>query len=254
MLRHVVGDSVFFQSMRQYANDPRFRFGTATTDGFRSVFEAVSGKDLSYFFNEWIYGESCPSYNYDWGYLANVPNYTARVTLRQTTGTSNPSFFKMPIDFRFAGAGLDTTFIVMNYSPNQTFVFTLPKQPTAFQLDPGTWILQKTPATGTLVNVAQTDGEPREFALLQNYPNPFNPSTIIPFELPVSSIVRIEIFNVLGGLVGTLVNDQLFDAGRHTVQFNGAAIGGSPLSSGVYYYRLKISGAVIQTKKMVYLR
>ena len=251
MLRHVVGDSAFFRAMKQYANDPRFRFGTATTEGFQSVCEAVSGKDLNYFFQEWIYGESCPSYVYEWGYLKNGSTWTTRVTLRQTTGTTNPGFFKMPVDFRFTGAGLDTT--VINDRPNQSFVFTLSKEPTDFQLDPGNWILKKS-LSGTLVNIDQIGTSPREFSLLQNYPNPFNPSTIIPFELAARSSVRIEVYNALGALVDVLVNDRTLDAGRHEAQFNGTTLAGVPLPSGVYYYRLKVSGVIIQTRKMMCLR
>jgi aminopeptidase N len=253
MLRHVVGDSLFFKAMKQYANDPRFRFGTASTEGFQSVVEAVAGKDLSYFFNEWIYGENCPSYVYEWGFLRNGNASTVRVTLRQTTGTTNPTFFKMPVDLAFKGTGMDTTIVVMNNVPNQTFVFTLPKDPTNFQFDPGNWILNRS-VSGSLVNVDQIGELPREFSLMQNYPNPFNPSTIIPFELPAQSVVRVEIFNTLGALVDVLVNDQLLGAGRHEVRFQGVAAGGVTLPSGVYYYRLKASGTTIQTRKMMYLR
>jgi hypothetical protein len=253
MLRHVIGDSLFFKAMRQYANDPRFRFGTATTEGFQSVCESVSGKDLGYFFNEWIYGENCPSYIYEWGFLRNGNATTARVTVRQTTGTSNPSFFKMPLDLKFTGAGLDTTIVVMNDVQNQTFVFTLPKDPSALGLDPGNWILKKSGA-GSFVNIDQVGATPKVFALMQNYPNPFNPSTIIPFELAAQSLVRIEVYNALGALVTVLLNDRMLDAGRHEVLFNGSTVEGASLPSGVYYYRLKASGTVIQTRKMVYLR
>jgi aminopeptidase N len=253
MLRHVIGDSAFFKSMRQYANDPRFRFGTATTEGFQSVCEAVSGRDLSYFFNEWIYGENCPSYVYEWGFLRNGNTTTARVTVRQTTETTNPTFFTMPLDLKFTGDGMDTTIVVMNNAQNQTFVFTLPKDPTALQLDPGNWILKK-PGSGSFVNIDQVGTTPKVFALMQNYPNPFNPSTIIPFELAAPSRVRVEVYNALGALVSILVDDRMLDAGKHEVLFNGTAADGGSLPSGVYYYRLKASGSVIQTRKMICLR
>jgi flagellar hook assembly protein FlgD len=89
---------------------------------------------------------------------------------------------------------------------------------------------------------------------LQNYPNPFNPSTIIPFELAAPSAVRVEVYNALGALVDVLINDRMLDAGRHEVRFNGTTVAGASLPSGVYYYRLKASGATIQTRKMMYLR
>ena len=256
MLRHVLGDSVFFRAMRQYALDPRFRFATASTEDFQSVCETASGKgvgSLNYFFQEWIYGEKYPVYQYAWGKQKNASMYTVTVTLNQTTGTSNPAFFQMPVDFRFTGTGMDTTITVLNTSQNQSFVFTLPKDPSSFQLDPNNWILK-------IVYQAL----PNQIALLQNYPNPFsarggsafggNPSTTIPFEIATRSAVRIEIYNTLGARVAVLIDDRTFDAGRYEVQFNGTTAAGASLPSGVYYYCLKASGSTIQTRKMIYLR
>lgn len=73
---------------------------------------------------------------------------------------------------------------------------------------------------------------PQSFALGQNYPNPFNPSTVISFQLPVSSFVRLEVFDMLGRKVAILVNEQL-SAGYHEVNFNA-----SHLASGIYLYRI----------------
>ncbi|MBI3193722.1 MAG: M1 family metallopeptidase, partial [Ignavibacteriae bacterium] len=75
VLRHVIGDTAFFTSMYNYANDPRFKYGTAVTADFQSVCETVSGKDLDYFFNEWIYGEKYPKYLFGWSVQANSGGY-----------------------------------------------------------------------------------------------------------------------------------------------------------------------------------
>ncbi|MDP2885006.1 MAG: M1 family aminopeptidase [Ignavibacteria bacterium] len=252
MLRHVLGDSVFFKAMKQYATDPRFQFATASTEDFQSVCETASGKSLAYFFNEWIYGGSYPTYRYEWGTAQNGSNYTVRVTLAQSTGTNNPSFFQMPIDFKFTGTGLDTTIVVMNNLQSQVFVFDLPKKPISFQLDPNNWIIKD--VSGTTVNIHDGASVPEEFALLQNYPNPFNPSTVIPFDLPKASKVRLDVYNGLGELVQVLLNDRLFEAGHHLVQFVAVADDGSALPSGVYYCRMTASGVPIQTRKMIFLR
>ncbi|HUN66476.1 MAG TPA: M1 family aminopeptidase [Bacteroidota bacterium] len=141
MLRHVLGDSVFFHSMYAYAHDPRFRFGTGNTPGFRSVCEAVSGKDLGYFFNEWIYGENYPVYSYGWTSQQVAGGYQVTVGISQATGTVNPSFFTMPVDLEFTGGGMDTTVSVFNNAANQSFSFTLPQSPGTVTLDPQGWIL-----------------------------------------------------------------------------------------------------------------
>ncbi|MCX6142608.1 MAG: M1 family aminopeptidase [Ignavibacteriales bacterium] len=254
MLRHVLGDSVFFKAMKQYANDPRFRFGTATTEDFQSVCETVSGKgpgSLNYFFQEWIYGQSYPKYRYAVGNSFNGSVDVCGVTLSSASANDPRVFFQMPIDFRFTGPGLDTTITVFNNSSDQSFVFNLPKLVTKVELDPNNWILKD--ASQTLLTVGNSD-TPTRFALLQNYPNPFNPSTIIPFELPARSAVRVEVYNALGALVDVLIADQMLDAGKHEVRFTGTTVGGSSLPSGVYYYRLKASGSTIRTRKMIYLR
>jgi aminopeptidase N len=252
MLRHVLGDSVFFKAMKQYATDPRFQFATASTGDFQSVCETVSGKSLGYFFNEWIYGGSYPTYHYEWGTAQTGPPYTVRVALSQTTGTSTPGFFQMPIDFKFTGPGLDTTIVVTNDLQSQVFVFTLPKKPISFQLDPNNWIIKD--ASGTIVNINEEASVPEKFALLQNYPNPFNSSTVISFDLPKASKVRLEVYNGLGALVQVLLNDRLFEAGHNLVRFVALSQDGSALPSGVYYCRMTASGVPVQTRKMIYLR
>ena len=73
---------------------------------------------------------------------------------------------------------------------------------------------------------------PESFALRQNYPNPFNPGTQIPFELPIDTRVRIDVFDLVGRRIAVLLDNDL-PAGRHTVSFNGKNI-----SSGLYFYRI----------------
>jgi serine protease len=93
---------------------------------------------------------------------------------------------------------------------------------------------------------------PDEFSLEQNYPNPFNPSTTIDFSLPSAGEVTLEVYNILGAKVATLVNGSL-SAGRHSVVWNSTTDGGAPVSSGVYFYRL-VTGDQVMTKKMMLLK
>ena len=84
---------------------------------------------------------------------------------------------------------------------------------------------------------------PQGFSLGQNYPNPFNPSTIIPYQLSVSAHVRLEVFNLLGQRIATLVDGQR-PAGVHTALWNATG------AAGVYIYRLTMGGASL-TRRMV---
>jgi len=85
---------------------------------------------------------------------------------------------------------------------------------------------------------------PSAFELSQNYPNPFNPSTTIRFGLPADTRVTLEVFNIIGEKVATLLNNEIKSVGYYDVLFKA-----SELSSGVYFYRLT-AGEFISTKKL----
>ncbi|KAA3619566.1 MAG: T9SS C-terminal target domain-containing protein [Calditrichaeota bacterium] len=88
---------------------------------------------------------------------------------------------------------------------------------------------------------------PAQFALHQNYPNPFNPTTTIEFSLPKSSFVMLQVYNLLGTEVATLLETHK-PAGKHVVSFDAMA-----LASGIYYYTLT-TGDFKQSRKMLLLR
>ena len=88
---------------------------------------------------------------------------------------------------------------------------------------------------------------PREFKLYQNSPNPFNPVTAISFSLPLDSFVEIEVYNLSGQKVATLVNQEM-EEGFHEIVFKPGN-----LPSGVYVYRLK-TDRFVQVKKMMLLK
>lgn len=102
------------------------------------------------------------------------------------------------------------------------------------------------------VGIEDGDGVVRSFKLLQNYPNPFNPETSITFSLPVAGVVQLDIFNLLGQKVRTLVNG-LREASVHTVQWNGKNDAGVQVPSGLYFYRIKAEGFT-DTKRMLLLK
>lgn len=85
----------------------------------------------------------------------------------------------------------------------------------------------------------------RNYILNQNYPNPFNPSTVISYVLPSNSLVTLKVYDVLGRLVATLV-DERHSAGTHSVVFNGARF-----ASGVYFYELTAPGMNIVRKMLL---
>ncbi len=95
---------------------------------------------------------------------------------------------------------------------------------------------------------------PEAYALRENYPNPFNPETTIKYQLPEAGQVRLEVYNMLGQVVKTLVDNQFQNAGRYTLQWDATNNSGQPLSSGVYFYRVVAGGEFQSHKKMLLLK
>lgn len=126
---------------------------------------------------------------------------------------------------QYHGGDNGSTFIQANYYPPSEFLLS-------------------TVAT----SVEETDdGSPDAFSLAQNYPNPFNPTTTISFSIPSPNHVRLEVFDLLGRKVATLVN-ALKPAGQHSVEFNAGN-----LPSGLYVYRLQ-AGSFTDMKRMLFLK
>ena len=93
---------------------------------------------------------------------------------------------------------------------------------------------------------------PTEFRLYQNYPNPFNPETQILYDLPKAAHVRIEIFNILGQRIKTLVDEQK-PAGAYSLIWDGRTDNSEAATSGVYIYRLK-TNEFVKSRKLLLLR
>ncbi|MFQ3599176.1 MAG: T9SS type A sorting domain-containing protein [Chloroherpetonaceae bacterium] len=99
------------------------------------------------------------------------------------------------------------------------------------------------------LNTPRTPEKPTGFRLMQNYPNPFNPTTMIGYELSAASEVTLELFDVLGRKVATLVNGRQ-NAGAYSYTMNASQYG---LATGTYFYRLQVGG-VSETKKMLLVK
>ncbi|MEX2656871.1 MAG: T9SS type A sorting domain-containing protein [Balneolales bacterium] len=104
----------------------------------------------------------------------------------------------------------------------------------------GAWSQTWNFTTGEATSVDEDASVPGRFALHQNYPNPFNPATVIRYDLPEAGEVRLEVFDLLGRRVATLVNETR-PSGRYDVTFDA-----SRLSSGVYIYRLQAGPSGMQ--------
>ena len=87
---------------------------------------------------------------------------------------------------------------------------------------------------------------------LRNFPNPFNPETTISFELNESGFTKIEIFNIKGEIINTIL-EQALSVGSHNIEWNGIDSSGNNSSSGVYFYKISVNGKQ-KTNKMLLLK
>ncbi len=127
----------------------------------------------------------------------------------------------------------------------------------------GIWTSGTNPGTASLVThpgdatdypatSAIDDGIPFMYALGYNYPNPFNPSTMITYNLPITSHIVIDVYNVLGEKVATLVNENA-SRGSYVTIWNGQDDLGKQANSGIYFYRMS-TGDFSSTKRMVLMK
>jgi aminopeptidase N len=240
MLRGIVGDSIFFNILRSYLDDPLLSYGTVTTEDFKRVAEETNGMDLCYFFDQWIYGENYPKYTIDWDWERVLSKgYKMNLRIEQSVNT-RPHFFTMPVKVKISMAKGDTTISLFNNAQVQDFTFTVAGEPTSLTFDPDNLILKDVIIfdPGTII---------RDFELGQNYPNPFNAGTQIEFKIPSLQKIILKVFSSLGEEVAVLVNKEL-PAGDYKINFNPIN-----LPSGMYLYSL-IAGESVKTKKMILLK
>lgn len=151
-LRHVMGDATFFAALAQY----RLAYGgsAATTNNFRDVCASVSGRDLTEYFADWVYGTGVPSYTYG---VQNVniagQNY-AKVVINQTQTTTygSGSAFTTPLDVRVTTSAGTQNFVVQNSARLQHYLLPVPAAATGMSLDPDTWVLVESKASTAYTN------------------------------------------------------------------------------------------------------
>ncbi len=246
MLRGIVDDSVFFNVLRSYAGSPLLRYKNASTDDFKNKAESISGMDLGYFFDEWVYGKNYPRYKYGWNFQkSGADRYTIDLKLSQESNT-DPTFFTMPVEIKIHTTSQDTTVRIFNDQSTQEFKFSVSGIPQYLAFDPDNLIMKEVEITDS-IDITK----PGTYVLEQNYPNPFNPSTNIRYKVPVNQQgfvpIKITLYNSLGQQVAVLVNEEK-SSGIYEAELN---IPG--LSSGIYYYTMTAPG-FSATKKMVVVK
>jgi aminopeptidase N len=139
MLRHVMGDTFFFNALINYRNT--FAFTNATTEDFREICEKEYGNNLKWFFDQWIYGRYRPSYEYVWSDSLVSNDFILTLFLDQVQ--TNTGLFKMPLDIKITTTSQETTVVVWDSLASQTFQFRLSEKVIDVSIDPEGWVLKE---------------------------------------------------------------------------------------------------------------
>ncbi len=245
MLRGVVGTARFFKILQTYHQ--RYAYGNATTVDFQSVAEELFGKPLDWFFHQWLFEAGYPTYTFQWKPLPlSDGEVKVTVTVRQIQ-TLAP-LFKMPVTLRFVfdDSTIDRVLWVEQTKTDSSFRFSQVPQRVIF--DPEDFILKK------LIDYSETYPK-SAFGLEEPFPNPFKPEVdlaglIVRFWNRASGQpVRLEIFNLLGQKVRTLLSGAQ-PPGAGKVIWHGKSDWKDQLPSGLYFCLLH-QGHSRSVKKIV---
>ena len=245
MLRHMLGETDFFAALGQYLDT--YGHGSATTEQFQAVMEDVSGLDLTAFFQQWIYGDYYPIYNFSWDSQPSGTGHQVSIRVEQVLFPAG--LFSMPLDVVVETLGGTMTFVIDNSEEVQWYSFQVDDPVFSVELDPDHWVLREVNDQG--VSPVRED-LPGVAKLVGNVPNPFNPATEIRFTLPSDQAVRLAVYDVSGRLVKTLI-DEVRPAGDNAFRWDGTDKSGRAVASGTYFARLTSQG-VNQVRPMALVR
>lgn len=245
MLRHKVGETMFFDILKSYALNDSLSYNAASTSDFQKVCEDISGLDFEQFFQQWIYGEKYPKYELSWWHEGNGI-YNVKIDQVQSY-----NFFSMPIDLKFSGSAgpmlVDTTIVIENNNSSQLYEFSgFNFLVENVMLDPENWILKEaTYSVNEIDNIL-----PDRVEVEKAFPNPFNSKVKLSFYINPQfgdTHVNVNIFDLRGKIVESLIDNE-FMPGYHTTFWNA-----NGKSSGVYFIQLATDN-YIDSQKILFLK
>lgn len=221
MLRWVMGDTAFFQALRNYLNDSNLSYGYAITDDLVAHLEAEHGASLTEFFNDWLYNQGYPTYSVQ---AQNFGSGQAKIILNQTQSHPSVSFFEMPVEVRLTGSNGQIHDVILNHTfTGQEFIVPVPFLVTGVEFDPNRHIISR----NSIATLSNNSFEWEDSIVL--YPNPSN--DLVSIQMPTNiSIEKVSFYNALG---------------QKVMDSEGQNINISSISNGVYLVEIKTNEGII---------
>ena len=228
MLRFKLGNAAFFQGLKNYLNDTALAYNYAKTPDLQMHLEAVSGMNLTEFFNDWIYNQGYPTYTIT---AHNSAPGQVQISINQTQSHSSVSFFEMPVPIRLIGESGQQKDVVLDNSFNgQIFQVDVPFVVSDVVFDPKKDIISKNNSTS--LNVGNFDFKNQ----IKVYPNPA--TNKLNVNLPKGLMIEKTIFyNSLGQKIKESTSENSWDI--------------TNWSKGIYYMKIKTS---LGTKQMSFIK
>ena len=241
-MRYVMGDSLFFSSIKDYATDTtNFRLKNSMIPDFIAKINLSTGQNWDWFFNEWLYNANHPVYNNTYSFN-NIGGGNWDVNFQANQVQTNAPFFKMPIELKIHFSnGTDSIVKVMNDSNNQLFSFTFSNQPTSLTFDPNNQIVLK---EATIALSANNDIN-NNLSFVNIEPNPASGIVYATYFLKEKTIVSISITDVAGNKVLELKNPS------NDINTNKVEINVSSLKNGTYFFNLSSDNQKIVKKMLI---
>lgn len=215
MLRFKLGDTNFFQGIKDYLADPNLAYKYVATSNFQSHLQTASGMDLTEFFNDWVYNQGYPNYTIT---AHNTVPGQLQVTIDQTQSHPSVTYFEMPVPVRVYGAsGEQADLVLDNTFGGQVFNVAVPFTVVAIDFDPDKHLISQNN------NVTLGTGDFNLIQKIQLYPNPA--SAVLYISLPQNVALKSATFhNALGEVVLKTTTETSWDI--------------SKLSTGVHFVTL----------------
>lgn len=232
-LRYHLGDDEFFNLFERWAYPDSTDFDNTngrlcrilSTEDMKEQAEEVTGLDLEPFFEAFFREAGYP--------VLHVVREINETTFTWETENNIPLDVDIPVRVN----GSDEIVVMTDGHGSSPISIT-----DVLVIDPKKWILMAAPSI--IVSIDDDLVKTNDYRLEQNYPNPFNHSTIIKFSLPTTQFVTLEVFNMFGSEIISLINEEQ-TTGNHEIIFDG-----SNLTNGTYFYRLT-AGNFTETKRIV---
>lgn len=241
-LRSILGDSLFFQTLRNYLHAPAQAYNVATTQDFANAVQRVTGVNYNSFFEEWIFGKGYPSYELYWSKSQNRSTVTIDLNVTQVNRFTD-QIFSMPITIKLLGVNRDTTLTLPNSQTNQSYQITCSFNPDRMEFDPNAAFIN----SSVVFYADDASNTLQGFTVFQNYPNPFNSSTAIAVYLPFIQDLHCTVYNTSGSIA------KQFSFAAQPRGYRAYRLPMSELSSGVYFCRFTCEAGSI-TRKVLLLK